>query len=163
MCHLFQTKAIIIFKWSFIECLDALDLSNIRTWYNCMFTGYLWPAYKHIKRNAQIYSLTNRKVPDVHLDVQGGLSEDPGGDLWPAALTKRLWAEMEDKPQSRQLPSPKPMTLDILKPTLRIPDGNQTNRQLLSRIDRIAVSVFLFINSTKHYMQYRGQGFKLFW
>ena len=103
--------------------------------------------YKHKKRNAQIYSLTNKKVPDVHLDVQGGLFEDPGGDLWPAALTKRLWAEMEDKPQSKQLPSPKPMTLDILKPTLRIPDENQTNRQLLSRIDRIAVSVYFYLST----------------
>ena len=82
MCHLFQTKAIIIFKWSFIECLDALDLSNIRTCYNRISLGrYLTNMYKHKKRNAQIYSLTNRKVPDVHLDVQGGLSEDPGGDL----------------------------------------------------------------------------------
>ena len=161
MCHPRQSSfsnGLLLSAWT----LWIFQISGLGT-IGCSLGRYLTNMYKHKKRNAQIYSLTNRKVPDVHLDVQRGLSEDPGGDLWPAALTKRLWAEMEDKPQSRQLPSPKPMTLDILKPTLRIPDGNQTNRQLYSRIDRIAVSVFLFINSTKHYMQYQRQGSKLFW
>ena len=153
-----------VFHWV-LGCFGSFKYQDLVQLDVQLITGYvpLTCLQTHKEKCTNIHSLTNRKVPDVHLDVQGGLSEDPGGDLWPAALTKRLWAEMEDKPQSKQLPSPKPMTLDILKPTLRIHDGNQTNRQLYSRIDRFAVSVFLFINSTKHYMQYRGQGFKLFW